>query len=116
MVTNTKAKVNPDIFTAAGYPPLVVAVVDAPAADAEVDSVVVPDVVDGIGRKGVTMGGPGLVNMEEVFRDDTEVDVDVSVCVCVSADVEAGACDVEAGASDVEAGDSSWVVLDKEVL
>lgn len=93
--TKANASVTPNIFTAAGIPPLVVVAATASVVDDEVTSVVVVDVVDGFGRNGVTMGW--LIGVEEELCDEIDVDVDVDsspcvcVCVCVSADVEAGA-------------------------
>lgn len=87
--TKTNASVTPDIFTAAGVPPLVVVAATAALVDDEVTSVVVVDVVDGFGRNGVTMGW--LIGTEEELCDDIDVGVDSFPCVCVSADVEAGA-------------------------
>lgn len=87
--TKTNASVNPDIFTAAGVPPLVVVAGAAAVVDDEVPSVVVVDVVDGFGRNGVTMGW--LIGMEEELGGDVDSSACVCVCVSVSADVEAGA-------------------------
>ncbi|KAJ4862531.1 hypothetical protein T069G_03485 [Trichoderma breve] len=95
MDTNVNASVTPDIFTAAGVPPLVVVAAAASVVDNEAISVVVVDVVDGLGRNGVTMGWFIGVEVELWDEIDVEVDIDSSPCVCacvpVSADVEAGA-------------------------
>lgn len=94
MDTKTKASIIPDIFTAAGVPPLVVVVAAAAVVDDEATSVVVVDVADGFGRNGVTMGW--LIGVEEELGGDVDADVDSTPCVCVCVPVSA---DVEAGAS-----------------
>lgn len=94
--TITNVSVTPDIFTAAGVPPLVVVAAAAAVVDDEETSVVVVDVVDGFGRNGVTMGWLIGVEVELWDEIDVEVDVDSSACVCVCVPVSA---DVEAGAS-----------------
>lgn len=91
MDTKINASVTPDIFTAAGVPPLVVVAAAAAVVDDEGTSV---DVVDGFGRNGVTMGW--LIGVEEELCDEIDVDVDSTPCVCVCVSVSA---DVEAGAS-----------------